>query len=76
MLLCGNTRENSRYICVFTIIYCADTRSFSPGSGILADESASAHLLEDRIDPTHFGIDKYGYNHDNSDSESQDICAI
>ena len=43
-------------------------------SGILADESASAHLLEDRIDPTHFGVDKYGYNHDNSDRESQVIC--
>ena len=43
-------------------------------SGILADESASAHLLEDRIDPTHFGVDEYGYNHDNSDSESQVIC--
>ena len=43
-------------------------------SCILADESASAHLLEDRIDPTYFSVDKYGFNHDNSDSEPQVIC--
>ena len=30
-VLCGNTRENSREIHVFTIVYHADTRSFSPG---------------------------------------------
>ena len=30
-VLCDNTRENSREIRVFTIIYRVDTRSFSPG---------------------------------------------
>ena len=30
-VLCGNTRENSREIRRFTIIYCANTHSFSPG---------------------------------------------
>ena len=32
-VLCSNTRENSREIRVFMIIYRVDTHSFSPGKG-------------------------------------------
>lgn len=42
--------------------------------GVLANESASRLLLEDRIDPRQFGVDEYGYDHNNPDSESQVIC--
>ena len=35
-VLCGNTRENSREIRVFTIIYHADTRFFTPGNACKA----------------------------------------
>ena len=33
-VLCGNTRENSREICIFTIIYRADTCSFLLGQNL------------------------------------------